>query len=129
MLKIQEQVAEFSQVFNQYISDELITDTNRIQEILDSRTFILEEEFKEYLEARCDGDIVSIAHELIDVLYTLLGDACAIGIDIEKIFDVVHQANMSKLWPDCQPRFRPNGKIMRPSSYIKPDVASVLFSS
>lgn len=40
------------------------------------------------------------------------------GVNPTPIFNIVHKANMGKLFPDGRPRYRPdNGKVMKPDNW------------
>src|SRR5699024_1286178 len=59
---------------------------------------------------------------LIDTLYFVYGSFSILGVDPEPFFDIVHKANMSKLFPDGKPRFRESdGKIIKPDTFIAPE--------
>jgi predicted HAD superfamily Cof-like phosphohydrolase len=42
------------------------------------------------------------------------------GVKPEKLFDIVHEANMSKLWPDGTPHYNDEGKTIKPPNWIDP---------
>ena len=44
---------------------------------------------------------------LTDILYFTYGSFSLLGVDPTNIFDIVHQANMGKLFPDGQPHYHP----------------------
>lgn len=54
------------------------------------------EEVQEVSDAMRFHGIDSVAKELADAVYVLLGTACEYGIDIEHAFMEVHRSNMSK---------------------------------
>ena len=85
------------------------------------------EEWAEYQEAINAGDLVRIAHEACDLIYVVLGDLETLGVDADAVFDEIHRANMAKLWPDGEPRYRPSdGKVLKPPDFAPADVAGVL---
>jgi predicted HAD superfamily Cof-like phosphohydrolase len=57
--------------------------------------FILEE-LSEYMKACEDGDLPEAADALVDLIYVALGCAHAMGLPFDKMFDIVHAANMRK---------------------------------
>jgi hypothetical protein len=103
-----------------------------------------------YYEGRQNaGDaLVEVAQELADLLYVTYGTAITMGIELDPIMQAVHEANMSKVWStqeieehvferDCKIVahtdgrwivYRPDGKILKPPSYQKPDIADALLS-
>lgn len=54
------------------------------------------EESSELAIALASGDMLKIAHELADLMYICEGLAIALGLPIQEIFEVVHEANMTK---------------------------------
>jgi predicted HAD superfamily Cof-like phosphohydrolase len=58
---------------------------------------LIREEMKELEEAVKNKDYVETADALADILYVIYGMSCRIGLDMDKIFNEVHENNMSKL--------------------------------
>lgn len=59
---------------------------------------------------------------LIDEDYFLKGDYVVMGVQPQRLFDIVQKTNMSKLWEDGKPRFREgDGKIIKPNNWIAPE--------
>lgn len=55
---------------------------------------------------------------LTDANYFNYGTFVLMGVDPGPIFDIVHQANMGKLFPDGKPRYRKlDGKVMKPGNW------------
>jgi predicted HAD superfamily Cof-like phosphohydrolase len=82
-----------------------------------SRGDWMREEVDEFLEAT---DIVGQADAMIDLIYFALGTLVEIGVDAEELFALVHKANMAKLSKSDPPVFRPDGKVMKPDSWVDP---------
>ena len=61
------------------------------------RLDLITEEYKELLEAVEENDFTETVDALTDILYVVLGMGRAIGIDLDKSFDIVHESNISKL--------------------------------
>lgn len=76
------------------------------------------EELVEFMEA---GDAVDQTDALVDLLYFTYGTLVMMGIDPQKPFEIVHAANMRKLWPDGKPRWNAEGKIMKPDGWVGPE--------
>ena len=57
--------------------------------------------------------------EIADVQYVLSGTVVALGIPMEKVFERVHQSNMSKL-VNGKPLKRADGKVLKGPNYQKP---------
>ena len=55
---------------------------------------------------------------LTDLLYFTYGSFALIGVDPQPIFEIVHRANMGKLFPDGKPRYHPvTNKVMKPEDW------------
>lgn len=77
------------------------------------------EEMQEFLKAE---NAVDQADAMIDLMYFALGTMVEIGVEPEQIFNIVHEANMSKVWEDGSVRYHPEtGKILKPPTFIKPE--------
>ena len=58
---------------------------------------LIREEAKETEEAVKNKDFVETVDGLVDQLYVIYGMLARIGVDADKVFDLVHENNMSKL--------------------------------
>ena len=58
---------------------------------------LIREEMAELEKAVKDNDYVEMVDALADILYVTYGAGCRIGIDMDKVFTLVHDNNMSKL--------------------------------
>jgi predicted HAD superfamily Cof-like phosphohydrolase len=55
---------------------------------------------------------------LTDLLYFTYGSFALIGVNPQPIFEIVHRANMGKLFPDGKPRYHPvTNKVMKPEDW------------
>lgn len=75
------------------------------------------EEINEFLEA---DEIVEQADAMIDLIYFALGTLVEMGIEPDNLFNIVQNANMSKLWPDGKPHYNEDGKTIKPSTWEDP---------
>lgn len=75
------------------------------------------EEINEFIEA---DDIVEQADAMIDVIYFALGTLVEMGIQPDNLFQIVQDANMSKLWSDGKPHYNAEGKTIKPSTWEDP---------
>jgi predicted HAD superfamily Cof-like phosphohydrolase len=71
-----------------------------------------------------DIDFQAVAKELADVVYVLFGTAVTLGIDLDKAVRLVHESNMSKIGVDGNPKYGPNGKVLKGDDYVEPDLSS-----
>ena len=70
--------------------------------------------------------IVAQADALTDGIYFAMGSAVELGVDIEKVFSIVQDANMSKLFTDEKTgekyaKQRPDGKIIKSPDFYQPE--------
>lgn len=87
---------------------------------------LLTEEFREYIEAENDNDLVEIADALADIIYIACGTAISYGIPLDKVFKEVHRSNMAKL-VDGKVLRREDGKVMKPEGWTPPNINKILF--
>jgi len=63
-------------------------------------------------------DLIGQVDALIDILYFTYGSFVLMGVDPERIFDIVHEANMGKIFPDGKAHFDPvTHKILKPDDW------------
>ena len=83
-----------------------------------SRGKWMNEEVAEFLVAE---DIYEQADAMIDLIYFALGTMVEMGLEPDELFDIVQQANMSKLWPDGKPHYNPkDNKVLKPEGWEDP---------
>lgn len=75
------------------------------------------EEINEFKEA---NDIYEQADAMIDLIYFALGTLVEMGVKPDKIFEIVHTANMDKLWSDGKPHYNGEGKTIKPEGWQDP---------
>jgi len=85
-----------------------------------ARAAWMTEEVAEFLAAQTIPDQ---ADAMIDLIYFAIGTLVEMGVRPEKLFDIVHAANMTKLWPDGKPRWRDDGKTVKPPTWVDPTEA------
>lgn len=78
----------------------------------------IQEELQEFVESQTLEDQ---ADAMVDVIYFALGALVEMGVDPGELFEIVHRANMSKLWEDGKPRYRQaDGKVIKPAHWQDP---------
>lgn len=65
------------------------------------------------------GDpLIAEVDALTDLLYFTYGSFALIGVDPKPIFEIVHRANMGKLFPDGKPKYHPvTNKVLKPDDW------------
>ena len=110
-----EQVKDFHKTFGSPIRDmpHLLP-----EERAKFRAGFMLEEIQEFIDSE---NICDQADAMIDLIYFALGTLVEMGVKPKEIFDIVQNANMSKLWEDGKPRYR-NGdnKIIKPPTWEDP---------
>ncbi|GFH41382.1 Cof-type HAD-IIB family hydrolase [Pseudolactococcus insecticola] len=57
---------------------------------------------------------------LLDLLYFTYGSFALMGVDPHEVFNLVHKANLGKIFPDGKPHFDPEThKILKPDNWAK----------
>ena len=65
-----------------------------------------------------ESTLVGQVDALIDTLYFTYGSFVLMGVDPERIFEIVHQANMAKIFSDGKAQFDPvTHKILKPEDW------------
>ena len=93
-----EKIGEFNKAFG--VKEHTTPQQNIIRDdpkTIEYRLSLITEEYKELIEAVEQNDYVETVDALSDIMYVVLGMGRAIGVDLDKAFDIVHKSNMSKL--------------------------------
>jgi shikimate kinase len=85
---------------------------------VDARGKWMQEELDEFYAAK---NIYEQADAMIDLIYFALGTLVEMGVEPDGIFEIVHNANMSKLWPDGKPHYKDDGKTRKPPGWQDPE--------
>ncbi|MEK4910587.1 HAD family hydrolase [Niallia sp. FSL M8-0099] len=116
MNKQYEMVREFQSKMGQPVADKP-TVMNRSRQ--KDRYAYMSEELTEFMES---SEVVDQADAMIDLIYLAIGTMVELGVKPEKLFEIVHEANMSKIWPDGKPHTDPEtGKIIKPPTFVRPE--------
>lgn len=117
-------VRDFHNAYNQEVKSTPEFPTNDITTL---RYELISEELGEFQAAVTDKNLVEVADALTDLLYVVYGAGHAFGIDLDACFKEVHRSNMSKLDSNGKPIIRNDGKVMKGSNYIPPNLLNVLY--
>lgn len=119
-ISFQLDVRKFHELFGLAISDSPTLDVSASERKL--RKTLQIEEMEELHAAMDTSDLVGIADGIADLLYVTYAVAVAYGIDIDPVFAEVHRSNLSKVGGYK----REDGKYMKPSTFVPPDVRGEL---
>jgi predicted HAD superfamily Cof-like phosphohydrolase len=72
-------------------------------------------------EFRRANSIHDQADAMVDLMYFALGTLVEMGVKPGRLFDIVHSANMKKLWPDGKVHYAADGKVIKHSSWTPPE--------
>lgn len=87
-------------------------------ERVDTRIDWMMEEIGEFQRAKT---VVDQADGMVDLIYFALGTLVEMGVRPERLFDIVHHSNMSKLFPDGKPHYNTAGKVVKPDTFVAPE--------
>lgn len=110
------QVTEFMAAAGQLPKPRELEEERRIIAL---RISLIDEEYDELIEALNWGERSIIAKELADIVYVAIGTAIALEIPFDTVFDLVHDANMSKFNEDAV--LREDGKVLKGPGYQGPE--------
>lgn len=122
----QKKVAEFYEKFGLPVGD---VPSMPMADSWFTATEHIREELEELVEAVLSSNIEKIADALADLQYVVLGAALRFGIDLEPIFNTVHEANMRKVWPEGTPtsaKYNDWGKYVKPPDWTPADLTPLL---
>ena len=129
----EKKVAQFHNAFGQTVGEPVTP------ELLALRKDLIAEEVRELFE-EIDKSIallrqnqivpkeiyLNMLKEMADVQYVLSGMAVTFGMPLQKVFDRVHETNMSKLGRDGKPLMRADGKILKGPDYHPPTLDDLI---
>lgn len=116
-------VAEFHALFHLPLGEKLAFTSSEDQLL---RMRLIREEVAEIFEAHARQDIVEVADGIADLIYVACGMAVSYGIPLNKVWAEVQRTNMAKAGPDGVPRYREDGKVLKPDGWTPPDIKSIL---
>jgi predicted HAD superfamily Cof-like phosphohydrolase len=85
---------------------------------VEARAAWMSEEVQEFRDAKTLADQ---ADACIDLLYFAVGGLVELGVIPGRLWEIVHSANMAKLWPDGVAHHRADGKIIKPPNWRPPE--------
>lgn len=108
-----------------FITEEVIealhatsTSQREFQNLFFSLLQRMEKSFSKQYEKPFPEDVlVAQADSFTDIEYFNNGNFTLINVNPDLLFDIVHNANMGKLFPDGKPQYNENGKIIKPDDW------------
>ena len=89
-----------------------------VNELISGICDAVDKQLKKGIVYETDEDVlVAQADALTDINYFNQGDFVVMGVKPQPLFDIVQRANMGKLWEDGKPRYREDGKILKPANW------------
>lgn len=76
---------------------------------------------KQMHKERHQNKLIGQSDALIDMLYFIFGSFTEIGINPDPIFNIVHAANMAKIWSDGKAHYNEAGKVIKPPEWVAPE--------
>lgn len=78
---------------------------------------------KDYSRPSDETEIIAEQSDaLVDAQYYMFNAAAKKGVNLSKIFNIVHEANMSKRLSDGKFHIRKDGKIEKPDNWKEPNI-------
>jgi predicted HAD superfamily Cof-like phosphohydrolase len=90
------------------------------------RVDLIKEEYSELMEAMIDGSLAEIADGLADLIYVVIGTAISYGIPLNRVFNEVHNSNMTKTAVRAEEGAKYGTKTPKGPDYIAPDIEKIL---
>lgn len=108
------------------VHDWVDANQSKMTDLLKLRLRMLNEEHTETINAYLQGDSEEVVDGLIDLIVIAVGTLDIFGVDVEKAWDEVHRANMSKKVGVKPGRPNPLGlpDLIKPSGWQGPDHSS-----
>ena len=114
-----EDVKIFMETFGQKVRTKPQFPDNKTMQL---RFGLIREELSELEQAMKTKNLKEVADALTDILYVTYGAGYAYGINLDKCFNEVQRANMSKLGIDGKPIYNKKGKVMKGPNYSEPNL-------
>ena len=97
-------------------------------QLFELRRNLIEEEYKEVIEAHEGEDLAALAKEFCDLVVVIVGTAVSYGIPFDECFAEVHRSNMSKLGADGKPIYNEFGKVMKGPNYRPANLREIIYA-
>lgn len=107
----------------------LLTVTNEKENVKELLTDIVCKSNSPTYTSEGKSDLELMAEQVdafVDIDYYNCNAAAKVGFNVDDVFDLVHQANMSKKFGDGTFHKNQEGKVIKPSNWTEPDVKAVV---
>ena len=112
---LHKKIRNFHETFNHPVSDTPVKLEHERKRV---RFRWMLEELQEFLDS---NTIVGDTDAMGDLIYLAIGTLVEMGVPYEQVIDIIHDANMSKLWEDGKPHFREDSKTIKPEGWVGPE--------
>lgn len=112
-----EELVEFLYESTKDNSSDFVSSIEKLHEAIDAaQEKVLQ---KRATKTQADSDpLVGQVDALVDLLYLTYGSFALMKVDPQPMMEIVHDANMNKLFPDGKPHYDPiTNKVLKPASW------------
>jgi predicted HAD superfamily Cof-like phosphohydrolase len=94
------------------------------RETLQFRIKFLMEEVSELVKAHNDRDLVAAADAIVDIVYVAFGGVLEMGLPFDKLWNAVHEANISKIKVDPENLGKRKfvHDLIKPAGWVSPEI-------
>lgn len=114
----QEDIDVMTEAFGQKVRDVPDSPPVSADEFMAIKELIIEET-QELITAIDGGDLVGMADGIVDSLVVILSAASRLGIEVDPLWDIIYENNMTKVGGPKDPV---TGKQLKPDDWEPPDV-------
>ena len=119
---VQDMLRIFHRAFKQPVGLKYPKPSSVIDGEKNLRKKLIQEEYKELMDAISNDKSDDVLKELCDLVYVCVGFAVTYGWDFDSAFNRVHTSNMSKLDAEGNPVYREDGKVIKSDCYQPPNL-------
>jgi predicted HAD superfamily Cof-like phosphohydrolase len=121
---IEQKLLDFQEKFGHYVRNQ--PSVNVPPEVKQLRRRLIMEEFEEMMEGLHTDNLIEIADGAADLVYVVVGACTAYGIPFDRIFNEVHNSNMTKTAAKVELGQKYGIKTPKGSDYKAPDIDGIL---
>ena len=123
---VQDKLRQFHMAFKHPLDEEYPEVGHTIDMIKELRHKLINEEYKELIDAIENKEAEEVLKELCDLVYVCVGFAVSYGWNFDVAFNRVHHSNMSKLDSNGKPVYREDGKVAKSEGYQPPSLRGLV---